>query len=128
MPGTESLTAMSGFVDLQWRDVRTGVSPLVRSALERVLATHDGGLLSAEQLNALAACDGEDLTGLLVAANELRRAISGDVVTYVFNRNINFTNVCFVGCKFCAFSRGPRENDAYFLSLEDVGRKTREAW
>jgi FO synthase len=128
MPGTESLTALSGFVDLQWRDVRTGVSPLVRSALERVLATHDGGSLSAEQLNALAACDGEDLTGLLVAANELRRAICGDVVTYVFNRNINFTNVCFVGCKFCAFSRGPREDDAYFLSLEDVGRKAREAW
>lgn len=44
------------------------------------------------------------------------------------NRNINFTNVCFVGCKFCAFSRGPRESDSYFLTLEDVARKATEAW
>jgi FO synthase len=43
------------------------------------------------------------------------------------NRNINFTNICFVGCKFCAFSRGPREADSYFHSLEDMARKTREA-
>ena len=47
--------------------------------------------------------------------------------SYVVNRNINFTNVCFIGCKFCAFSRGPRESDAYFLSLEDVARKAVEA-
>jgi len=52
----------------------------------------------------------------------------GDLVTYVVNRNINFTNVCFVGCKFCAFSRGPREADAYFLSLDQVATKAEEAW
>ena len=65
--------------------------------------------------------------GMFKGADELRRAMVGDVVTYVVNRNINFTNVCFVGCKFCAFSRGPREDDAYFLTLEDVARRTREA-
>jgi FO synthase len=48
-------------------------------------------------------------------------------VTYVVNRNINFTNICFVGCKFCAFSRGPREADAYFLSLDQLARKAIEA-
>jgi FO synthase len=52
----------------------------------------------------------------------------GNIVTYVVNRNINFTNVCFVGCKFCAFSRGPREGDTYFLSLEQVAQKAAEAW
>ena len=46
----------------------------------------------------------------------------------MLNRNINFTNVCFVGCKFCAFSRGPRESDAYFLDLDHVAAKAVEAW
>jgi len=65
---------------------------------------------------------------LLVAANELRAELSGNLITYVVNRNINFTNICFVGCKFCAFSRGPRENDTYFLSFEQMARKAVEAW
>ena len=51
-------------------------------------------------------------SALLVAADILRRELVGNLVTYVVNRNINFTNVCFVGCKFCAFSRGPREADS----------------
>ncbi len=49
------------------------------------------------------------------------------IVTYVFNRNINFTNICFVGCKFCAFSRGPREADTYFLEPDQVAQKAIEA-
>jgi len=57
----------------------------------------------------------------------LRREVVGNLVTYVVNRNLNFTNICFVGCKFCAFSRGPREADTYFLTLEEIGRKTKEA-
>ena len=58
----------------------------------------------------------------------LRRELVGNLVTYVVNRNINFTNVCFVGCKFCAFSRGPREADTYFHSLETMAQKASEAW
>ncbi len=85
-------------------------------------------MLTEEQQHALAWAEGDDLLGLLVAADELRRALAGDVVTYVVNRNINFTNVCFVGCKFCAFSRGPREDGTYFLSHEQVARKAIEAW
>ena len=69
----------------------------------------------------LANSDGDDLFGLVVAANEMRRRLVGDVVSYVVTRNINFTNVCFVGCKFCAFSVGPRDETAYFLSLDEVG-------
>jgi 7,8-didemethyl-8-hydroxy-5-deazariboflavin synthase CofH subunit len=68
------------------------------------------------------------LMGLLVAADSLRLELAGNLVTYVVNRNINFTNVCFVGCKFCAFSRGPRESDTYFLTPEEVGHKALEAW
>src|ERR1700741_2203240 len=58
----------------------------------------------------------------------LRAELAGNIVTYVVNRNINFTNICFVGCKFCAFSRGPGESDAYYLSLEQVAQKAIEAW
>src|ERR1051326_1816926 len=57
----------------------------------------------------------------------MRRELAGNIVTYVVNRNINFTNICFVGCKFCAFSRGPREPDTYFLTPEQVAAKAVEA-
>jgi 7,8-didemethyl-8-hydroxy-5-deazariboflavin synthase CofH subunit len=110
-----------------WAEASHRALPDIRAALETVLETQDGGRLTREQCLRLAESEGNDLLALVAAADELRRAMVGDVVTYVVNRNINFTNVCFVGCKFCAFSRGPREDDAYFLTLEDVGRRTLEA-
>jgi 7,8-didemethyl-8-hydroxy-5-deazariboflavin synthase CofH subunit len=112
---------------MKWDDAATRASAELRAALETVLASHDGSRLTREQCLLLAGAEGDDLITLIAAADELRRAMVGDVVTYVVNRNINFTNVCVVGCKFCAFSRGPREDDAYFLTLEDVARRTREA-
>ncbi len=112
----------------QWSQVAPRLAPAVRGALERVLEAQDGGALSREQCLLLARAEGDDLQGLLLAADHLRRTLVGDTVTYVVNRNINFTNVCFVGCKFCAFSRGPRESDAYFLSLEQMAAKAAEAW
>ena len=69
-----------------------------------------------------------DLAALVSAADELRLRAVGDAITYVVNRNINFTNVCTVGCSFCGFSRGPRAADAYFLSLEEIAAKATEAW
>jgi len=116
------------FREASWSEAAARLSPAVRQALERVLAARDGGVLSREQCLLLAHAEGDDLLGVLLAADELRRALVGDVVTYVVNRNINFTNVCFVGCKFCAFSRGPRESDVYFLSLDQMGTKAAEAW
>jgi FO synthase len=121
------VTELESFPELEWEQIARDVSLAARNALERVLETLDGSALSLDEALLLANAAGTDLTGLLVAANHLRREIAGNLVTYVVNRNINFTNICFVGCKFCAFSRGPREDDAYFLSLEDVARKTREA-
>src|SRR5882724_6213349 len=119
---------LESFPLLDWHDVAPHLSPQIRSALEHVLEIQDGSVLSREQSLALANAAGDDLVGLLVAADELRRDLVGNIVTYVVNRNINFTNICFVGCKFCAFSRGPRETDSYFHSLEDMGRKAKEAW
>ncbi|MBZ5574402.1 MAG: 5-amino-6-(D-ribitylamino)uracil--L-tyrosine 4-hydroxyphenyl transferase CofH [Acidobacteriia bacterium] len=104
------------------------MSASVREAIEQAMEKLDGGVLTREQCLLLANCAGDDLLGLLVAADSLRRELVGNLVTYVVNRNINFTNVCFVGCKFCAFSRGPRESDTYFLSPEQVAQKAVEAW
>jgi len=116
------------FPSLTWNEVAAHASAEIREPLERMLEHQDGASLTDAERYGLARADGDDLMALLVAANELRRELAGNIVSYVVNRNINFTNICFVGCKFCAFSRGPREADSYFHSLEDMARKAREAW
>jgi 7,8-didemethyl-8-hydroxy-5-deazariboflavin synthase CofH subunit len=123
-----SQSELENFPSLEWTDVAPRLTPGVEAALEQVLQSLDGGTLSHEQSLLLAHAEGDDLLGLLVAADALRRELVGNIVTYVVNRNINFTNICFVGCKFCAFSRGPRESDTYFLSPEQVAHKANEAW
>jgi len=100
-------------------------SVAVRECLEASQAGHE---LSFEQGLLLATADGADLEALVSFADTLRREAVGDAVTYVVNRNINFTNVCFVGCSFCGFGKGPGAPDAYSLSVDDVVRKAREAW
>ncbi len=112
---------------LTWSEFAPQVTVPVRRVLENVLAGNRASGLSQEECLLLAGTDGGDLAGLCLAADQLRRQRVGDVVTYVVNRNINFTNICFVGCKFCAFGQGPRQEGSYFLSLEQVAEKTRRA-
>lgn len=128
MHGDLSLSELESFPSLDWPDIAPRVSPALRGSLEKILETQNGADLSLDQCYALANSEGDDLLGLLVAANLLRAELVGNIVTYVVNRNINFTNICFVGCKFCAFSRGPRESDTYFLTMEQMGQKAVEAW
>ena len=123
-----SISELENFSSLDWIDIAPRMSLPARTAIERILETQDGASISLDHCMFLANTGGDDLLGLLAAANILRAEISGNLVTYVVNRNINFTNICFVGCKFCAFSRGPRESDAYFLSHEEVAQKAVEAW
>ena len=123
-----SLAELENFPAIDWSNIAPLISPAIRSLLDRILETQNGSLLSLEESLTLAECGGDDLLGLLCAANLLRSELAGNLVTYVVNRNINFTNICFVGCKFCAFSRGPRESDTYFLIPEQVGEKAAEAW
>jgi 7,8-didemethyl-8-hydroxy-5-deazariboflavin synthase CofH subunit len=123
-----ALSNLEDFPNLEWTDIEGRLSPGIRECLELALTEQDGSALSRQQMLALATCEGDDLLGLLLAADQLRAELSGNLVTYVVNRNINFTNICFVGCKFCAFSRGPREDDTYFLSPEQVADKAVEAW
>jgi 7,8-didemethyl-8-hydroxy-5-deazariboflavin synthase CofH subunit len=123
-----SVSELESFPLLDWQDFAPRLNPSIRASLEKIFETKNGADLSLDESCALANAEGDDLLGLLVAANILRAELAGNIVTYVVNRNINFTNICFVGCKFCAFSRGPREDDAYFHSLDDMARKAREAW
>jgi len=128
LPRQLSITELESFPSLDWFDVAGTVSPAVRSSLERILESQNGDSISLQESYTLASVDGDDLLGLLAAANLLRAELCGNLVTYVVNRNINFTNICFVGCKFCAFSRGPRESDTYFLEPDQVAQKAIEAW
>src|SRR6202051_396874 len=123
-----SMSELENFSSLDWFDVAPSLTPEVPSSMEGILETQNGNAIPLEEACALAHTEGDDLLGLLTAANLLRAELSGNLVTYVVNRNINFTNICFVGCKFCAFSRGPRESDTYFLEPEQVAQKAVEAW
>src|SRR6266849_10792266 len=75
-------------------------------------AAASGEDLTFEQGLVLATAEGSALEALVSVADQLRRETVGDAITYVGNRNINFTNVCFVGCSFCCFARGPAAADA----------------
>jgi len=97
--------------------------------IREILQSATGGAeLTFEQGLVLATAGGTALEALVAVADQLRQQTVGDAITYVVNRNINFTNVCFVGCSFCGFGRGPGAADAYSLSFEEVVRRAREAW
>ena len=124
---TSTNAELESFPQCDWSDVVRRMQPGFRGTLERVIESQDGALLTRDECLLLASAEGDDLLGLLIAADLLRNELAGRIVTYVVNRNINFTNICFVGCKFCAFSRGPREPDTYFLAPEQVAERAVEA-
>ncbi|MGW7791392.1 bifunctional FO biosynthesis protein CofGH [Streptomyces tricolor] len=98
----------------------------VREAL-RTAADDPTRLTDAEAL-ALLHADGPALDALCRVADDVRRAAVGDDVTYIVTRNINFTNVCYTGCRFCAFAQRRTDADAYTLSLEQVADRAQQAW
>ena len=93
----------------------------------RAAETDPGNLSDADALRLMTA-EGELLRQVTRLADDLRREAVGDEVTYVVNRNINFTNVCYVGCRFCAFAQRRTDSDAYSLSLDEVADRAEEAW
>ncbi|GAB2872233.1 bifunctional FO biosynthesis protein CofGH [Actinoallomurus bryophytorum] len=97
------------------------------SAALRSAERNPGGL-SDEDALALLQADGAELEALAALADDLRRDAVGDDVTYVVTRNINFTNVCYTGCRFCAFAQRRTDADAYTLSLSQVGDRVDQAW
>ncbi len=91
-------------------------------------AEADPGNLSDEHALTLMTAEGDLLEQVCRLADDLRRETVGDDVTYVVNRNINFTNVCYVGCRFCAFAQRRTDADAFSLSLDEVADRAQEAW
>jgi 7,8-didemethyl-8-hydroxy-5-deazariboflavin synthase CofH subunit len=101
------------------------ISPRTSAVLDRALSGQD---ITVEEATGLFDADGSELMAIIAAADHLRATTVGDVVTYVINRNINFTNVCVKACGFCAFSRGHLAEQGYFLPDEEIIRRAREAY
>jgi FO synthase subunit 2 len=102
----------------------SSVTPSTGHILDRALSGAD---LTIDEASQLFDADGSDLLAMTAAADHLRAQTMGDVVTYVINRNINFTNVCVKACGFCAFSRGHLAEEGYFLPTDEVIRRAEEA-
>jgi FO synthase len=123
-----------------WDEVASRIDPAARrgsAAPQRLrpevgealrAAERDPAGISDAQALALLDADGGELDALAGLADALRRDVAGDDITYVVNRNINFTNVCYTGCRFCAFAQRRTDADAYTLSLSQVGDRAEEAW
>ncbi|MPZ72338.1 MAG: 7,8-didemethyl-8-hydroxy-5-deazariboflavin synthase [Nitriliruptorales bacterium] len=101
--------------------VRSDILAVLERALGGVAPTVDEAALLFE-------AEGAELEALCQTADAVRAQRCGDVVTYVINRNINFTNICYTGCRFCAFAQRRDDPDAYFLSLEQIADRASEAW
>jgi FO synthase len=104
---------------------RSTIRPEVAAILRHAESGRPPTVAEAELLFS---ATGPELHALRSTADTVRAERSGDVVTYVVNRNINFTNICYTGCRFCAFAQRRDDPDAYFLSLEQVADRAEEAW
>jgi FO synthase len=105
-----------------------GQQPKIQGLSALAAAEKNPAGLTDEQALTLMTAEGELLEQVCRLADDLRRDTVGDEVTYVVNRNINFTNVCYVGCRFCAFAQRRTDADAFSLSLEQVADRAQEAW
>jgi FO synthase len=118
-----------------WEELREQAAPglvpdRVDADVKQALSTaaDDPTRLTDAQALALLHADGPALDALCRIADDLRAATVGDDVTYVVTRNINFTNVCYTGCRFCAFAQRRTDADAYTLSLEQIADRAEQAW
>ncbi len=122
------LAALENDVTRRWAAERVPPQRLeadIRRALAKAEARRP---LDDDDALALFRAEGHALEALCRVADDLRRDAVGDDVTYVVNRNINFTNVCYVGCRFCAFAQREVDAESYTLTLEEVADKAAEAW
>jgi FO synthase len=119
-----------------WESIRTQVGELAARAPERIdtdvaaalrAAERNPGGCTDDEYLALATADGPALDAVAALADSLRRDAVGDDVTYVVNRNINFTNICYTGCRFCAFAQRKGDADAFSLSTQEVADRAWEA-
>ena len=123
MPAQSEQSGQNGAKNLE--SVIGELKPETAAVLDRALSGED---ITVEEAVVLFETEGQEYNALVMTANELRRRTVGDIVTYVVNRNINFTNVCIKRCGFCAFSRDFRQEEGYLLPVEEIIRRAKEAW
>ena len=99
----------------------------IRRALKKATAGRPDDITEEEAV-ALFEAENEALDALCAVADDLRRDVAGDEITYVVNRNVNFTNVCYTGCRFCAFAQREIDPESYTLSLDEMAVRVEEAW
>jgi FO synthase len=109
----------------RYEDLAHGLPSPLRAALNAALEHRKIG---EAQAVAIAQARGEALIAVAAVADRLRRERVGEEVSYIVNRNINFTNICFVGCTFCCFGKSANSPDAYWHSLEAVADRAEQAW
>ena len=123
MPAQSEQSGQNGSKNLE--SVISALKPETAAVLDRALSGED---ITVEEAVVLFETEGKEYNALVMTADELRRRTVGDIVTYVVNRNINFTNVCIKRCGFCAFSRDFRQEEGYLLPVEEIIRRAKEAW
>ena len=123
MPAQSEQSGQNGAKNLE--SVISALKPEMAEVLDRALSGED---ITVEEAVVLFETEGQEYNALVMTADELRRRTVGDIVTYVVNRNINFTNVCIKRCGFCAFSRDFRQEEGYLLPVEEIIRRAKEAW
>jgi len=123
MPAQSEQSGQNGAKNLE--SVISALKPETAAVLDRALSGED---ITVEEAVVLFETEGQEYNTLVMTADELRRRTVGDIVTYVVNRNINFTNVCIKRCGFCAFSRDFRQEEGYLLPVEEIIRRAKEAW
>ncbi|MEM6463263.1 MAG: 5-amino-6-(D-ribitylamino)uracil--L-tyrosine 4-hydroxyphenyl transferase CofH [Pseudomonadota bacterium] len=100
-------------------------SPQMRSILDSALSGHD---VSRAEGEILFAAENADLMAIRMVADHMRALRNGDHVSFVVNRNINFTNICYMGCRFCGFARRADADDAQWLPVSEIVERAQEAW
>ncbi len=128
-PGEEQPAPAVDLVLLQNQSTSTKVSHDIQDIVQSCL---DGTALTQDEMARLFQSRGADFSHVVRAADELRRQIHGETVSYIVNRNINYTNVCYFKCQFCAFSKGKLSENLrgkpYDISAEEIARRCQEAW
>ncbi|MFA5630178.1 MAG: 5-amino-6-(D-ribitylamino)uracil--L-tyrosine 4-hydroxyphenyl transferase CofH [Porticoccaceae bacterium] len=128
-PGEQGDPPAEILAQLAKRQAQLQVSPQVTAIVAKAMRGED---LAEADIVRLFQARGDDLAHICQAADDLRQCVNGDTVSYVVNRNINYTNVCYFKCQFCAFSKGKLSENLrgrpYDLDENEIARRAREAW
>lgn len=117
----EHINSQQSTDSIHWNNITAQTANILRNALA-------GSEISEAQGEHLFKCNGADVDAIAQCADILRQRAVGDDASFVITRNINFTNICYMGCKFCGFAQGKNSNTAEFLSMQEIAMRAQQAW